>query len=124
MVIFRVLFHRGRYVVTGWKADTDVGPLISAAAKARCLRLIESAKKEGCCLLLDGSNISVKGFNEGYFVGPTIIDGVQPHMQCYKVILIIFVLYSRLSTFTYLAINAAFSGNEVALWFYFYLRGC
>uniref|UniRef100_F1L4E9 Probable methylmalonate-semialdehyde/malonate-semialdehyde dehydrogenase [acylating], mitochondrial n=1 Tax=Ascaris suum TaxID=6253 RepID=F1L4E9_ASCSU len=71
-------------VDAGWKADTDVGPLISAAAKARCLRLIESAKKEGCCLLLDGSNINVKGFNEGYFVGPTIIDGVQPHMQCYK----------------------------------------
>uniref|UniRef100_A0A914ZQW0 Probable methylmalonate-semialdehyde/malonate-semialdehyde dehydrogenase [acylating], mitochondrial n=1 Tax=Parascaris univalens TaxID=6257 RepID=A0A914ZQW0_PARUN len=71
-------------VGAGWKADTDVGPLISAAAKVRCLRLIESAKKEGCCLLLDGSNISVKGFNEGYFVGPTIIDGVQPHMLCYK----------------------------------------
>ncbi|VDM36551.1 unnamed protein product [Toxocara canis] len=71
-------------VNAGWEANTDVGPLISASAKARCERIIESAKKDGCCVPLDGSNVKVKGYEEGYFVGPTVIDGVQPHMKCYK----------------------------------------
>ncbi|KAK0423470.1 hypothetical protein QR680_008158 [Steinernema hermaphroditum] len=71
-------------VDVGWKPDTDIGPLISPAAKNRVLGLIKSAKKEGANVILDGSNCVVKGFENGNFVGPTIITGVKPSMTCYK----------------------------------------
>ncbi|TMS32170.1 hypothetical protein L596_000049 [Steinernema carpocapsae] len=71
-------------VDAGWKPDADIGPLISQNAKNRVLGLIDSAKKEGANVMLDGSNIVVKGLENGNFVGPTIIAGVKPNMTCYK----------------------------------------
>jgi malonate-semialdehyde dehydrogenase (acetylating)/methylmalonate-semialdehyde dehydrogenase len=71
-------------VDAGWKSHTDIGPLISKQSKQRVLRLIESAKKEGAKVLLDGSNVKVPGFESGNFVGPTIIADAQPNMTCYK----------------------------------------
>lgn len=40
--------------------------------------------KEGAKIALDGRNIKVSGFEKGNFVGPTILTGVQPSMECYK----------------------------------------
>lgn len=71
-------------VDAGWKQGTDIGPLISKQSKERVISLIESAKKEGANVLLDGSNINVPGFENGNFVGPTVITGVKPNMTCYK----------------------------------------
>ncbi|KAK5964456.1 Methylmalonate-semialdehyde dehydrogenase [Trichostrongylus colubriformis] len=68
----------------GWKDGVDMGPVISRASKERCLSLIASAKKEGAKVLLDGSDLVVPGFENGFFVGPTVISGVKMHMQCYK----------------------------------------
>ena len=46
--------------------------------------LIQSAADEGAQIVLDGRNPRVKkGSEKGNFVGPTIIRGVKPHMQCY-----------------------------------------
>jgi malonate-semialdehyde dehydrogenase (acetylating)/methylmalonate-semialdehyde dehydrogenase len=71
-------------VNAGWKADTDIGPLISKQSKERVTGLVQGAKKEGANVLLDGSNYVVPGFENGNFVGPSIIAGVKPHMTCYK----------------------------------------
>ncbi|VDO90037.1 unnamed protein product [Haemonchus placei] len=71
-------------VNAGWKPETDVGPLISKAAKQRCVGLINSAKKEGANVVLDGSNLVVPGFENGNFVGATVISGVKTNMTCYK----------------------------------------
>ena len=39
---------------------------------------------EGAKIVLDGRNPKVKNaYQNGNFVGPTIIRGVKPHMQCY-----------------------------------------
>ncbi|KAK6033824.1 methylmalonate-semialdehyde dehydrogenase [Cooperia oncophora] len=59
-------------------------PVISKASKERCLKLIDSAKKEGANVALDGSDHVVSGFENGNFVGATIIANVKPHMTCYK----------------------------------------
>ncbi|PIO60282.1 methylmalonate-semialdehyde dehydrogenase [acylating] domain protein [Teladorsagia circumcincta] len=71
-------------VNAGWKDGADIGPVISKASKERILSLIASAKKEGANVVLDGSDLVVPGFENGYFVGPTVITGVKPHMTCYK----------------------------------------
>mmetsp|Transcript_32582 Transcript_32582/g.86743 ORF Transcript_32582/g.86743 Transcript_32582/m.86743 type:complete len:431 (-) Transcript_32582:237-1529(-) len=62
----------------------DIGPLISKQAKARVEGLIQSGVDEGAELLLDGRNPSVpKGYENGYFTGPTIFTKVKPGMQIY-----------------------------------------
>lgn len=68
----------------GLEPGTDIGPVISKAAKERVESLITSAEKEGAQILLDGRNCTVPGYESGNFVGPTIITGVEPHMQCYQ----------------------------------------
>ncbi|KAL3110087.1 hypothetical protein niasHT_015690 [Heterodera trifolii] len=68
----------------GWEAETDIGPVISQKAKERICELVESALEEGADVPLDGTNVTVKGFEKGNFVGPTVITGVKPEMLCYK----------------------------------------
>uniref|UniRef100_A0A0G4HJB8 methylmalonate-semialdehyde dehydrogenase (CoA acylating) n=1 Tax=Chromera velia CCMP2878 TaxID=1169474 RepID=A0A0G4HJB8_9ALVE len=67
----------------GWQKGADVGPLISPEAKKRAIELTQSAAKEGGTLLLDGTNVVVEGFEQGNFVGPSVIDGAKPGMRCY-----------------------------------------
>merc|ERR1712176_79114 len=69
---------------SGFDAGTDVGPVISPEAKVRIEEIITQSVADGCSLLLDGRNTVVPGFEEGNFVGPTIITGAQPHMRCYE----------------------------------------
>uniref|UniRef100_A0A7S0YWS7 Aldehyde dehydrogenase domain-containing protein n=1 Tax=Hemiselmis tepida TaxID=464990 RepID=A0A7S0YWS7_9CRYP len=71
-------------VGAGSDPSTDVGPLISPAAKQRVEGLIQSAVDEGATILLDGRGCRPEGAPEGNFVGPTIITGVKPHMRCYR----------------------------------------
>ena len=70
-------------VNAGSEPGTDVGPVISKRAKARILELIESGVKEGAKLELDGRGISVPGFEQGNFVGPTLFSGVTTEMRIY-----------------------------------------
>lgn len=68
----------------GMEPDTDVGPVITVQSKDRIHRLIQSGVDEGADLLLDGRGVVVKGYEKGNFVGPTIISGVKPSMECYR----------------------------------------
>ncbi|MGO4000571.1 CoA-acylating methylmalonate-semialdehyde dehydrogenase [Pseudomonas fluorescens] len=70
-------------VNAGSEPGTDVGPVISKRAKARILELIERGIKEGAKLELDGRDISVPGYEQGNFVGPTLFSGVTTDMQIY-----------------------------------------
>lgn len=68
----------------GADAGSDVGPVISAAAKERIEGLIASGVDDGAKLLLDGRKPSVaKGFEDGYFVGPTVFTDVKKGMKIY-----------------------------------------
>jgi len=67
----------------GHLPGVDLGPLISPQAKQRCLDLIESGVKQGAELVLDGRNIKVEGYENGNFVGPTILSNVTTDMECY-----------------------------------------
>ena len=58
----------------------DVGPVISAAAKERITRYINEAEAAGAKVIVDGRNARVAGRENGFFMGPTIIDHVTPDM--------------------------------------------
>ncbi len=59
----------------------DLGPVISAQAKARIESYIAEAEAGGAKVLVDGRNAKVPGSECGYFLGPTIIDHVTPDMR-------------------------------------------
>lgn len=70
-------------VNAGVEPGTDVGPVVSRAAKQRILSLIESGVQQGAKLVLDGRNVQVKGYEDGNFVGPTIFTDVKTDMDIY-----------------------------------------
>ncbi|MBB5017692.1 malonate-semialdehyde dehydrogenase (acetylating)/methylmalonate-semialdehyde dehydrogenase [Chitinivorax tropicus] len=63
--------------------NPDLGPLISCAAKDRVTTLIEKGMEQGARLELDGRQVSVAGYEQGNFVGPTIFSSVKPGMDIY-----------------------------------------
>ncbi|RDV26193.1 methylmalonate-semialdehyde dehydrogenase (CoA acylating) [Alteromonas aestuariivivens] len=60
------------------------GPLISPAAKQRVLSLIESGKQQGARCLVDGSEVTVAGYENGNWIGPTVFTGVTSDMDIYQ----------------------------------------
>ena len=74
--IIRRMVEQARAMVPG----KDVGPVISAASRKRIIGYIDAAEKAGAKVLVDGRNVSVKGRDGGFFIGPTIIDHVTPDM--------------------------------------------
>ncbi len=56
--------------------DTWMGPVINEAAIKTYLSAIERAKKDGGKILVGGKRITDPPFDRGYFVEPTIIDGL------------------------------------------------
>ncbi|MGA7776437.1 MAG: CoA-acylating methylmalonate-semialdehyde dehydrogenase [Paraburkholderia sp.] len=71
-------------VNAGNEAGTDIGPVVSRVAKQRILGLIEAGVKEGATLALDGRDITVRGYEEGNFIGPTIFADVKTEMEIYR----------------------------------------
>ena len=67
-------------VGNGLEEGIQMGPVITAKAKARTIDYIERGLKEGATLLLDGRGVKVDGHPNGFFVGPTIFDNVKPEM--------------------------------------------
>ncbi|SPT70996.1 CoA-acylating methylmalonate-semialdehyde dehydrogenase [Anaerobiospirillum thomasii] len=60
---------------------TTLGPVVSARRKEAIINWIETGIKEGAKLVLDGRNPEVEpGCENGFFVGPTILDNVTPEM--------------------------------------------
>ncbi len=65
----------------GLDEGTQMGPVISKAAQKRIVGYIDLGLQEGARLLLDGRDCRPPGYPQGYFVGPTIFDGVTPEMK-------------------------------------------
>ncbi len=59
----------------------NLGAIISKQAKERIENYITEAQNEGAKILVDGRNSTVEGRENGFYVGPTIIDHVKPEMR-------------------------------------------
>ena len=70
---------RGLQVGDGLEESSDVGPVISCAARDRIQDWIERGVSDGARLVLDGREAS--GDPNGSYVGPTILDAVTPEMD-------------------------------------------
>ena len=74
----------GVTVGNGMEKGSDMGPVITPQAKERITRIITEAEQDGAALVLDGRDLVVPGHEEGFFVGPTIIDQVRHEMAAYE----------------------------------------
>jgi len=68
----------------GIQPGENLGSVISKEAKERIERYITEAEAQGASILLDGRNVVVNGSEDGFYVGPTIIDHVKPDMAVAK----------------------------------------
>jgi malonate-semialdehyde dehydrogenase (acetylating) / methylmalonate-semialdehyde dehydrogenase len=68
----------------GREPDSEMGPVVTAAAKERIVGLIGSGAEQGAELAVDGRGLTVPGHENGFFVGPTVIDRVAPEMDVYR----------------------------------------
>ena len=64
--------------------DNDFGPVITRAHQLKVNGYIDSAEADGAKIVVDGRNPAVAGFDNGFFVGATLIDGVTADMQSYQ----------------------------------------
>jgi malonate-semialdehyde dehydrogenase (acetylating)/methylmalonate-semialdehyde dehydrogenase len=71
-------------VGSGRDAGSEMGPVITAAARDRIVGLIGSGQSQGATLPVDGRGLVVPGFEDGFFVGPTVLDSVTPQMDVYR----------------------------------------
>jgi len=67
----------------GLQPGVGLGPLISPQAKKRVESLIQTGIDEGAKVVLDGRGLTVKGYENGNFIGPTVITDVKPNMKVY-----------------------------------------
>jgi malonate-semialdehyde dehydrogenase (acetylating) / methylmalonate-semialdehyde dehydrogenase len=71
-------------VGSGRDAASDMGPVITGQARDRIVGLIGTGAAQGAELPVDGRGLVVPGHEEGFFVGPTVIDRVTTEMDVYR----------------------------------------
>lgn len=59
------------------RPGVDLGPVISARARDRIVGYIDRAEQAGARIRLDGRRVRVPGRENGFFVGPTLLDGLE-----------------------------------------------
>lgn len=77
---------RARGIRLGYGLDesTEMGPMVSRKSQERVLRYIDVGTSEGAKLVVDGRKAHVTGYENGFYVGATIFDGVDADMTIAK----------------------------------------
>ncbi len=78
--IIEKLCEETRKIVPG----ENLGAVITKAAKERIENYITEAEEQGAKILVDGRGAVVEGKEDGFYVGPTVIDYVKPDMKIAK----------------------------------------
>ena len=79
------LASRAEAVTIGPGSDlsSDMGPVVSAAAQQRIRDIVAAAKAAGATLVVDRSTETVAGFEDGFYVGPTLVDHIDQTSDIY-----------------------------------------
>ena len=65
-------------------SSSDMGPVISKEHLSKIHSYIQSGVDEGANLIMDGRKIKIQGYENGYFLGPTLFDNVNEKMKIYQ----------------------------------------
>ena len=80
LVSLLVQYAKELKIGPAYDKTSKLGPVVSAEHRASILNWIEKGIEEGAELVLDGRNPVVPGYENGFYVGPTIFDHVEPGM--------------------------------------------
>jgi len=79
---------RALQVLNGTNPAAEMGPIVTAAAHQRITGYIETGVREGAQLLVDGRGFDASqagpGCEQGFWLGGTLFDQVQPDMRIYR----------------------------------------
>ena len=68
----------------GSDKSSEMGPLVTKAHLEKVKGYVDLGIKEGAKLIVDGRNINLQGFENGFYIGGCLFDNVKPNMQIYK----------------------------------------
>ncbi|MBT35947.1 MAG: methylmalonate-semialdehyde dehydrogenase (CoA acylating) [Rickettsiales bacterium] len=63
--------------------EAEMGPIVTREAFNRITNLIDEGEKSGADLVVDGRNLKLQGYENGYFMGGSLFDNVKPGMPIY-----------------------------------------
>ena len=63
--------------------EPDMGPLITDVHRDKVAGYIDIAEQDGATIVVDGRGIQVEGHENGFFVGPTLIDNIPTTSRAY-----------------------------------------
>lgn len=81
LVSLLVKFAKELKIGPAYNKTSQLGPLVSAGHREFVTKWIEKGIEEGAKLVLDGRGVKVEGFENGFYLGPTIFDHVTPDMS-------------------------------------------
>jgi malonate-semialdehyde dehydrogenase (acetylating)/methylmalonate-semialdehyde dehydrogenase len=65
-------------------ASAEMGPLVTAAHRDKVSSYIDAGAREGATLVVDGRGLKLQGYEQGFWLGGTLLDHVTPQMTVYK----------------------------------------
>ncbi|SDN96911.1 CoA-acylating methylmalonate-semialdehyde dehydrogenase [Geodermatophilus sp. DSM 45219] len=65
------------------RKGSDMGPLISKRHRDRVASYVEAGEQQGAKLVVDGRQVTPDGGEDGFWLGPTLVDHVEPPMSVY-----------------------------------------
>ncbi len=63
--------------------DSDMGPLVTRAHRDKVASYIDAGESAGAKVVVDGRAVKADGGQEGFWLGPTLLDNVTPEMSVY-----------------------------------------
>lgn len=76
----KVIEQFGKLTIGAGIEDKDIGPILNERQFDRVMGMINIAREEGE-ILFGGNQVTVEGFENGFYIEPTIVDGVSPHSR-------------------------------------------
>jgi malonate-semialdehyde dehydrogenase (acetylating) / methylmalonate-semialdehyde dehydrogenase len=76
--------ERARGIKTGdGTREADMGPLVTKAHRDKVASYIDAGEADGAKIVVDGRSVQADGGEDGFWLGPTLIDNVTPEMSVY-----------------------------------------
>ena len=63
--------------------DSDMGPLVTKAHRDKVASYVDAGEADGATIVVDGRGVQVDGGEDGFWLGPTLIDHVTTDMSVY-----------------------------------------